>query len=340
MPESLCPSLEPGFFRKDRPVSGQTRRGGRQSRSGSRQNRSVIRQNRSAIHQMHPPGARLGASFVGAGQLLVRSGARISRTAPGGARTGTEAKKKGRQGKKVLTLFEQLPNLAPMDDTKRNVIAMFKTVRTYMNDNAAVWNALPAAVVAVNDLSTGIENLNTAVQEQEDPTEGITLDKAALRDALEDRIREVGDAVYACASATGSNSLAAQVAVTPSELDTMSEQRVDDVATRVFDAGTANLANLADYNVTQVKLDALDQARQDFQDAKSKPRAKISEKAGLTATLPQMIRDVKSILRTRLDKLMTTFRLSNPPFFAGYQSARVVVDLQGPGSDEPTPPTP
>jgi hypothetical protein len=63
--------------------------------------------------------------------------------------------------------------------------------------------------------------------------------------------------------------------------------------------------------------------------------------------LPQMIRDTKSLLRTRLDKLMNTFRLTDPPFFAGYQSARVVVDLRGPGtpaappqSTPPTPPTP
>lgn len=222
-----------------------------------------------------------------------------------------------------------------MDDKQRNVIAMFETVRTYMNDNAAVWNVLPAAVTAVNDLSTGIDDLNTAVQEQEDPTEGITLDKAALRDALEDRIREVADAIYAYAAATGNNSLAAQVAVTASELDTMSEQRVDDVATRVFDAGTANVASLADYGVTQSKLTALDQARQDFETAKAKPRVKISEKAGMTATLPQMVRDVKSILRTRLDKLMTIFRTGNPTVYAGYQSARVIIDRHGPG---PTPP--
>jgi hypothetical protein len=122
----------------------------------------------------------------------------------------------------------------------------------------------------------------------------------------------------------------------------MSEQRVDDVATRVFDAGTANRAALADYGVTQAKLDALEQARDDFQAAKSNPRSKISENAGYTATLPQMIRDVKSILRTRLDKLMTRFRLSNPMFFAGYQSARVIIDRRGPGEEEetPTPPTP
>jgi hypothetical protein len=227
-----------------------------------------------------------------------------------------------------------------MDDKQRNVIAMFKTVRTYMNDNSAVWNTLPAAVVAVNDLGGGIDGINQTVQDQEDPTEGITLDKAALRDSLEDQIREVGDAVYAYASATANNSLAAQVAVTASELDTMSEQRVDDAATRIFDAGTANLAALADYGVTQAKLDALDQARQDFQAAKSNPRSKIAEKAGLTATLPQMIRDVKSILRTRLDKLMTTFRLSNSPFFAGYQSARVIVNRHGAGGDEKPPAPP
>lgn len=78
-----------------------------------------------------------------------------------------------------------------------------------------------------------------------------------------------------------------------------------------------------------------------FPNSKSKPRAKIGEKAGYTATLPQLIRDGKTLLRTRLDKLMTMFRLSNPPFYAGYQSARVIVDLQGPGGgDAPTPPPP
>ena len=92
--------------------------------------------------------------------------------------------------------------------------------------------------------------------------------------------------------------------------------------------------------VTQAKLDALDQARQDFQAAKSKPRAKISQKSGITATLPQMIRDVKGLLRTRLDKLMTPFRLSAPMFYAGYQSARVIGDRKGSSGAETPPPAP
>ena len=208
-----------------------------------------------------------------------------------------------------------------------------------MNDSAAVWNGLPAAVTAVNELSVGIDAINDAVEKQEEATTGITQDKEALRDNLEDLIREIGDAIYAYASAVGNNTLAADVQVFPSDLDTMSEQRIDDVATRIYNGGVANLAALAPYNLTQPKLDALNQARQDFEAAKGKPRAKIGEKSGFTATLPQMIGDAKSLLGRRLDKLMTTFRTGNPPFYAGYLTARVIVDLHGPGQN-PTPPPP
>ena len=53
-----------------------------------------------------------------------------------------------------------------------------------------------------------------------------------------------------------------------------------------------------------------------------------------------MIRDVKGLLRTRLDKLMTPFRLSAPMFYAGHQSARVIGDRKGPGGAETPPPAP
>ena len=150
-----------------------------------------------------------------------------------------------------------------------------------------MWNGLPAAITAVNLLGTGIEAINGAVQNQEDTTTGITQDKAALRDDLEDQIREIGDAIYAYASAINDYSIAAQVQVTASELDTMSEQRIDDVASRIYNAGVANLAGLADYMVTQARLDALDQARQDFQAAKSKPRAKSARSRGLRPRCPR-----------------------------------------------------
>ena len=42
----------------------------------------------------------------------------------------------------------------------------------------------------------------------------------------------------------------------------------------------------------------------------------------------------------RLDKQMTKFKKSHPEFYAGYRSARVIVDRGGSGGGAPTPPTP
>ncbi len=159
---------------------------------------------------------------------------------------------------------------------------MFTTVRTFM-DKTTRCGILPRRHCR-HELGAHWQHHNAA-QKQEDKTEGITQDKNSLRDSLEDQIRTVGDAIYAYASSIANYTLAAEVETKPSELDTMSEQRLDDVAQRIIDAGSANLAELGPYNITQAKLDALDQARADFQGAKGKPRTKISEKAGYTGTL-------------------------------------------------------
>jgi hypothetical protein len=47
--------------------------------------------------------------------------------------------------------------------------------------------------------------------------------------------------------------------------------------------------------------------------------------------VPDEINDLTSVLRNRLDKQMTKFRKTNPEFYAGYRSARVIVDRGGSG---------
>jgi hypothetical protein len=225
-----------------------------------------------------------------------------------------------------------------MNDKQRNSIAMLETVRTYMNDNAAVWNGLPAAGVVVTELSGRVDDINETVQKQEDPTTGITQDKETLREILEDKIREVGPLIAAYAASVSNFTLLADVDANPSDVDKTSEQRIDDIATRIYNGGVANLAQLGPFNITQAKLDDLDQARQAFLAAKNKPRVKINEKAGETRTLPQMITEAKSLLRLQLDKLMASFRLSKPQFYAGYLSARVIIDRHGPGNNQPPEP--
>jgi hypothetical protein len=55
-----------------------------------------------------------------------------------------------------------------------------------------------------------------------------------------------------------------------------------------------------------------------------------------------LISDMLSLLSRRLDRQLTRFKASAPDFYAGYQSARVVVDRGHPAKAKtpPTPPTP
>ena len=74
-----------------------------------------------------------------------------------------------------------------------------------------------------------------------------------------------------------------------------------------------------------------------FHDAKTGPRTAVAKRASRTKALPGGVKSVKSILRNQLDKEMLLFKKSQPDFYAGYLSARVVVDRHGKGKATPAP---
>jgi hypothetical protein len=96
--------------------------------------------------------------------------------------------------------------------------------------------------------------------------------------------------------------------------------------------GDANLA-------AQVEL-TLSALTTQFHGIKTAPRTAVVDRSSQTTTLPDKIAGVTSILRNRLDKLMTRFKKSNPEFYAGYLAARVIVDRGGGNGSTPTPPAP
>ncbi len=77
-----------------------------------------------------------------------------------------------------------------------------------------------------------------------------------------------------------------------------------------------------------------------FDGLKTAPRTAIAGRSGQTRTMPTAIQTIMSILRNRLDKQMVMFKKSNPEFYAGYLSVRVIIDRGGHNGGPPTPPAP
>ena len=105
-----------------------------------------------------------------------------------------------------------------MSEMRTDAIDMFQSVRTFLDENDAMHGALPAIVAALDSLRAGVDGIDFAIPEEEVSGEKDAQDEAALRNVLDDHIRELADAVYAYAR--GGNALAKQAAVTVPEPET------------------------------------------------------------------------------------------------------------------------
>jgi hypothetical protein len=218
---------------------------------------------------------------------------------------------------------------------------MFKTVAGYLDQNASVWSGMAPLATAVQQFQQKIGAIDTAAQKQETPVSGATGDKAATRDDLEDVLFLTCEALGVLAHTTGDHDLQALVNVSPSTLDSLGDEELANRASNVLARANARKTELATMQVTQANIDELDQALQDFQAAKAKPRTAVVERSVQTQSLSSLLREAGNILRDQIDRLVNLFRRTHPEFVAGYRSARVVVDrVAGRAAPEATPPTP
>lgn len=217
----------------------------------------------------------------------------------------------------------------PMTREQLNRTGMFSAVSAYMGNNQSLWNSLKAIKDTVTDLDSGIEAIDDAIGKQQTSTTGAATAKAQVRHDFEEKLLVMAGQLSALAAVNKNANLASQVEFTLSSLDKLADDKLEEVGKNVATLTTANLAALADYGVAQADVTELNTLTTQFHAVKTAPRTAVAGRAGQTATLPELIANVTSLLRNRLDKLMMVFRKTNPEFYAGYQSARVIVDRGG-----------
>jgi hypothetical protein len=206
----------------------------------------------------------------------------------------------------------------------------------YMNNNKTIWTDTPAVVITVGQLDTALGSVNQTAQDQQQPIVGEEDAKALVRYDLEEEMMRLAGALSSIAQKTTNLDLAAQVEFTEPQLDKMDADTLEETANRISGLATANLTGLADYNIKQTDLTAFGTMITNFHNAKTGPRTAIAKRKGKTKMLPPGVRAVKSILRNQLDGEMRLFKKQYPDFYAGYLSARVIVDRGNPAKAKTT----
>jgi hypothetical protein len=155
---------------------------------------------------------------------------------------------------------------------------------------------------------------------------GAAAEKAAARDALEDVLFLICEALAVLAHTSKDRDLLALTDLTLTDLDRFGGEELSHRATTVLERANASKTALAPFQITQANIDELAQTLETFQATKEKPRMVTAERAVQTEAVATLIREASGILREQIDRLVNLFRRSNPEFVAGYRAARVIVD--------------
>jgi hypothetical protein len=204
-------------------------------------------------------------------------------------------------------------------------LQMYRAVENYCDANAAIIGTNAAFMAAFGDFKAKIAAIIITAQADDVPITGITADKNALKQALCGQAADLASIINAYAATVGNNTLRQQVDFSASALLKTREDLLAPRCQNIHDAGTANLAALADYGVTNQMLTALQTAIDAYAAATPKSRTAINERKTTTANLAAQFKETDGLLETRMDKIVVAFKTNDPDFVRTYEAARRLV---------------
>lgn len=219
-----------------------------------------------------------------------------------------------------------------MNDTQEDKLGMYFSVVSTCEKNAAVWQGLPAFVAAFGEFSEHVDAIRDTAEGQQTGIAGNTREKNRARKALADKAYPLGTAIQAWALVSGNGGIADRVHFAYSDYFYLRDTEAETRARIILAEGTTHLADLADYGVTQAKLDALSDAADAYHAALTAPRSAITDRSAATAALLEYFAAADKVLKERMDKLVPILASDTPKFGTDYANARIIVDSGGGGS--------
>lgn len=216
-----------------------------------------------------------------------------------------------------------------MNSKQESKLSMYNAVSTFCETNATTVATVPAFQSAVTDFDNIVDAIRAASQAESAIIDGITQDKAFLRNKVIDTTVSISSAVFAYASSVNNFELKQKVSLPKSDLQKLRDELLAGTCRNIFGEASANLASLADYGITQPKLDAFLLEVEEYEDAVPEPRNAVSNRSAQGVELVTLFRQADDVLKTRMDKLAATFKTTNAKFYNGYKINRIIID---PGS--------
>lgn len=216
-----------------------------------------------------------------------------------------------------------------MQKTQIDQYDMLLAVENHFDDNPTVWAGNVPLTTAKTQFATKIDEIAMQVALQLLNPTGITVDKANLRNDLQDKGFAISAAVSAYAAATpGKNDLYNRVNFSKTDFERFREAELIGVITNLHQEATVALPNLEPYGVTAASLSSLLVANTAFGAIMKNPNEAIAKRKAATDEIAKLLPEAIAIAETRLDNLMVGLASSQPQFAAIYTNLRALNSTQ------------
>lgn len=204
---------------------------------------------------------------------------------------------------------------------------MYRSVLSVMKSKQSVWNNIPRIVDSVEELESGIAQIEALEQQRMFITAGITTQREMKYEQLYFHMKTLQDAFWILANATSDYSLLERYSRSGTFFRHLNvSDRIVWIDQMEKDINTYGV-QLADFGVTDDQLLLFLSLAEEYKGLRTIIRDRIVDRKSLGTEIERLDRRLKILLNGDLDRMIRVYTsLSNGDFMLRYFNARVIVD--------------
>ena len=209
-----------------------------------------------------------------------------------------------------------------MTNRNEDYLGMIKLALDVWEDKQSVFGS----IVAVKESFTKIATLKKAIDEksvqQSVAIGGKTITKKDMRKKMCELSAQLGSVLTGYAYTAQNEDLKKAVDFPISVYNKKRDEEVAELCKVVHLQTKANIANLAEYGITQAMVDQLDVYINSYTSNSKKNLLDVQKRMEYTKEVRELIAQLRDEVDNKLDKVMTIFQFSHPSDYQLYLSAR------------------
>ncbi len=203
---------------------------------------------------------------------------------------------------------------------------MFLNTQEALDSNSTLWSSIPVMLSTKNSFDELIQRIGDVNEKTVSNSKAVTADKAVTLNNLIAKAVTLSGILQAYAAVTGNVKLAGRVALTKTDIERVRETDVEALISPVIEQARKELANLADYGLTEDMIVETETSLDDFKVLIGQPRMVRNQAFAAMTLMEELFDAANDLVKNQFDKLMIRFKFSDTEFYSEYERARTIVD--------------